>query len=98
MIRPGYFNKASMTRTGDLPSGIGSKANRPGIRGGGVVIGFVFGLEKEMMKCAPDGFVKISAQRIVAEKLHRQCGRTDKGPKIPGQLRAEKEIAREPTE
>ena len=95
-----------MTRIGDLPSGIGSKANRPGIRGGGgvwfwiggVVIGFVFGLEKEMMKRPPDGFVKISAQRIVAEKLHRQCGRTDEGPKIPGQLRAEKEIAREPTE
>jgi len=60
---------------GDLPSGIGSKAKRPGIAGrcdngfgiGGGFIGLVCGLVKDMQQGTPHGLVKIAPQRIVAE-------------------------------
>ena len=58
---------------------------------------FWFSSEKEMSKGPPDRFVKISAQRIIAEKLNGQTGGADEGPQIPCQLRPEKKIAAEPT-
>ena len=58
---------------------------------------FWFSSEKEMSKGPPDRFVKISAQRIIAEKLNGQTGGADEGPQIPRQLRPEKKIAAEPT-
>ena len=101
MMRPGYFNRASIIRMGDLPAGIGSKAKRPGIAGrcgngfgiGGGFIGFVCGLVKDMQQRPPHGLVKIAPQRIVAEKLDGECGRADERTEIPGKLRTEKKIA-----
>jgi len=58
---------------------------------------FWFSSEKEMSKGPPDRFVKISAQRIIAEELNGQTGRADEGPQIPRELRPEKEIAAELT-
>ena len=64
----------------------------------GVVIVFSFVLEKEMLESAPDGLVKIAAQRIVAQKLHLQHRCADERPKVPGKLRAEKKISAQPGE
>ena len=58
---------------------------------------FWFSSEKEMSKGPPDRFVKISAQRIIAEELNGQTGRADEGPQIPRKLRPKEKIAAEPT-
>jgi hypothetical protein len=58
---------------------------------------FWFLSEKKMSKRAPDCFVEISAQGIIAEELNGQAGRADEGPQIPRELRPEKKIAAEPT-
>src|SRR6266478_2737401 len=101
MIFPGYFSNASITRIGDLPSGIGSKARWPGIRGGcdgwfgiggGVFMVFWFVLMKEVLECVPHGFVEVATQRIVTKKLHGEPRRTDKWPQIPRELGAKKKV------
>jgi hypothetical protein len=66
--------------------------------GGGVLMVFLVCLVKEVLECVPYGFVEVAPQRIVTKKLHGEPGRTDKRAQIPRELRAEKKIARQPTE
>lgn len=104
MIRPGYLSKASISIDGEFPCRSGSKlkgldgSGRCGVEfgiGGGVMVlvGFYFISLKEVNESAPDGFVEIPAQRIIAEELNGNSRRADEGSKIPGELRAKEKIA-----
>src|ERR1044071_101074 len=107
MMRPGYFKSASIIPIGELPSGSGSKAMRPGMGGGcgdgfwviGVVIGLLLLVSgKKMLERVPDGFVEISSERIVAKELHGEIGRADERTEVPGELGAKKKISRQPAQ
>src|SRR4029079_19060116 len=99
------LHKFSKRLIGFSAFGIGSKTKLlaksdgcfDGIGGGFMWFSVLVLSEKEMSKGPPDRFVKISAQRTIAETLNSKTGRADEGPQIPRQLRPEKKIAAEPT-